>query len=55
MIDIVSKVKEGTFDYIVGEEGAEVTNVCGIVDGGSACVHGYLGGGDGCEWCFGAG
>lgn len=49
------KVLEGAFEYVVGEEGTEVTDVCVVVDGWSAGVHGDLVGGLGGEGLFGAG
>lgn len=42
MSNRVLKVLEGAFEYVVGEEGAEVTDVCVVVHGWTTGIHGDL-------------
>lgn len=55
MTDVVPQVEQDAFQDVVGQKGAEVADVCAVVDGGAARVHGYLGRGDGTERVFGSG
>jgi len=50
-----SEVLEGAFEYVVGEEGAEVADVGVVVDCWAAGVHGDLAGDEGGEGFFGEG
>jgi len=50
-----SEVVEDAFEDVVGEEGAEVSDVGVVVDGGAAGVHGNVSGGYREEGGFGSG
>ena len=44
MINVIAKVDQNSFDQVISEESSEVSDVCRVVNGWAAGIHGSLAG-----------